>query len=422
MANGHTIPGGKAKGTPLAEAQLDDLQYWSKRIGESLDKGESRNAARDNALYLALNTEIQKRGRKQEPPAAKETAKPGPAAPASTASTPGTSLAKPRSTEIQLSGSSRDATDITKRLEYAAKHYHLVSPAPACSRLPEGCSVTMSSVLVDAENETYDVGGKKLGLGKTALQRIGNAAGVSWDAQQSGRLDDSSDPHYCNWKAVGSMRHLDGTEVQLLASKEMDLREGSAQIEALRQRYEEKYRKWEKDGKQGWAPKDPSAQIREMRLHIQAHAETKAQLRAIRAVGIRSSYTREELQKPFIVARLQWTGESDDPALRTMFAEKTADAFLGGVRSLYGHQPPALPTHLEPTRTAPPPVDRSRAPEYDDYEDMEPVEPQAAPQAPVPAEPPPAKPAPAPSPKDAIDAEYEEARAEDADKQEALKL
>lgn len=54
----------------------------------------------------------------------------------------------------------------------------------------------------------------------------------------------------------------------------MDLRDGSPQIEALYARA------------QG-GRKDPTNQIREMRLHIMAHAESKARLRAIRSIGVR---------------------------------------------------------------------------------------------------------------------------------------
>lgn len=115
---------------------------------------------------------------------------------------------------------------------------------------------------------------------------------------------------------------------------------------------------------------DPTAQVREMRLHIMAHAETKARLRAIRSgLGLRT-YTLKELQLPFVVARLAFTGQSDDPETKRMFAGAIATAFLGGRRSLYGGEGvarPAVRAMAAPAapRLAPPPVG-SVAPDDDD--------------------------------------------------------
>jgi hypothetical protein len=260
--------------------------------------------------------------------------------------------------QIQIQGTYSRPADIQSRLEQASAQAHLVTPASACTSVPEGCEVALSTVRVDVANETYDVGGGKRGLAKIALDRIGAAAGISWDPQQSGRLDDGRDPHYCAWQAVGTYRHFDGAEVRLVGTKEMDLRQGSAQVEALWERYQSARARWERGGRHGYEPKSPEAQIREMRLHIVGHAETKARLRAVRAIGIRTSYTPDELHKPFVVARLTFTGHTSDPELRAMFASKRADAMLGGTRALYGSGAPAQALPAAPRRvyTAAPPV------------------------------------------------------------------
>lgn len=228
-----------------------------------------------------------------------------------------------RQDETRITGAYHDAALVDQRLRAASARGHLVSPATVCGALPPGCAVALSVVQVDEAHETYDVGGGKLGLGKSALDRISAGAGISWDAHQSRRLDDGSDPHYCAWQAVGTYRRFDGTECQVIGNKEMDLRPGSPQVIALEERAKKKNR-------------SADQQVREMRMHIVGHAETKARLRAIRSLGIRSSYEPAELRKPFVVARLMWTGQSDDPELRRAFALKQADAMLGGVKALYG--------------------------------------------------------------------------------------
>jgi hypothetical protein len=240
----------------------------------------------------------------------------------------------------------RDLDVLNGLLESARAQYNLVSPTASCGALPEGCAIALTTVVVDADLRRGDVykvrgdesvagAGDRLGLTKTALDRIGAAAGVSWDGALSRRTDDASDPHYCAYKAVGSYLHFDGRECQIQGEKAMDLRDGSPQLLTIRQRAE---------GKR----KNPDAEIRELRQHILEHAETKARLRAIRALGIRTSYTREELAKAFVIARLMWSGETSDPELRRAFAILHAQTMLGGRRALYGVRERRLVAALDP--------------------------------------------------------------------------
>lgn len=278
-----------------------------------------------------------------------------------------------QSTALALTGSTRSASDLAQRLANIADQAHVIAPAMSAATLPEGCEVVTSAVLIDVAHETYKVGTVKegneyvetRGLGKVALEKIAGAAGISWDPSASGRLDDGSDPYYCAWRVVGNLRHFDGTEVTIEGSKEMDLREGSPQLQALFDRA--------KTGKS----KDPTAQIREMRLHIMAHAESKARLRAIRSIGLRPAYTATELKKPFVVARLVFSGRSADPETQRAFSMMTAQAMLGGRRALYGGErdsralpaPRAVQSLPAPQRLAPPPVGSVPMDDDDDLPD-----------------------------------------------------
>lgn len=292
-----------------------------------------------------------------------------------------------------LAGSYRDAKSAASRMMWAGAHpdlVHLVTPSTVIGALPEGFGVNLARVDVNVEHETYSVApggdddggrrGGKRGLSKSALERIARAAGVSWDVDRTRRLDDGSDPRYCLFLAVGRVRQLDGTEVDLQGTKEMDLRDGSPQIEALQARAKRK-------------GKDATTQIRELRLHILAHAESKAKLRAIRSLGIRSAYTPEELKKPFFVASLMFTGETNDPELRREFAMLKAKAALGGIRALYGCDSNPfqreLMTRTEaraalPTAVRPPPITNARALDEDDELELEPEPTMATPAAPAP--------------------------------------
>lgn len=290
-----------------------------------------------------------------------------------------TALAKRKEAEAKIVGTYHAAEAINARLGAAAKTMHLISPATSVTTLPEGCAVAISSVYVDVERDTYKTGGGKVGLSKAALDQIAGAAGVSWDPRESGRVDDGSDPHYCRYRVVGTVRDFGGSLLTRMGDKEMDLREGSQQLVGKSE-----------------------AQVREMRSFILAHAETKARLRAIRSLGIRTSYTPADLETtPFACAKLQWTGRTNDPALARVFAERTADAMLGGMAALYGPAPsaptaPALPP--PPVRPAVPALPRGNDADDIGDDDLydEPVDEAPAASAPAAkAAAPPAAPAPA---------------------------
>lgn len=272
---------------------------------------------------------------------------------------------RPQTPIERVQGTYRAAEDANDRMAWAMENAHLISPASSVGAMPEGVGLALTIVSVDPKNDTYSTDGGKLGLGKATLQKIAHAIGISWDPMRSGRIDDGSNPYYVRWKAVCTYRAFDGQQQTLCAEKELDLRDGSPAASELKPRA-----------------------LAQMRLHISAHAETKAQLRAIRSLGIKTSYTKEELKKPFVAARVLFTGQTDDPILKRAFAERTAAAFLGGNEMLYGTSPPAPPL----PSLAPPPVGTVPADPGDVAGFLAPVEQPPAPaptqQAEKPAAPP----------------------------------
>lgn len=262
---------------------------------------------------------------------------------------------KPADSKLaRVPGTWMQAHQANERLAYAEQNCNLISPATSIGALPEGCGLALSLVHVDVDKETYDVGFGKRALSKSALNRLGAALGISWHPHECVRIDDGSDPHYCHFSVGGHYRAFDGQVQGIGDNKEMDLRDGSAQCEEIILAAE----KYNNDPRNRNKPRrDPATQIRQLRIHIMSHAETKAKLRATRDIGVHSGYSADELQKPFVCARIMWTGKSDNPELSRMFAEKTADAFLAGTHTLYGGgQPSARTIGAGATSHAPPPV------------------------------------------------------------------
>lgn len=364
------IPFGRAKDEPITETDPANITWMINALQTKLDENPDKPyAAKDRAWIAAAKAELARRnggGGQQlaKAPAAQPTNIQRTSAPA------------------VLGASMNDPGAVTAHLTKLAESHHIVSPATTVDCLPPGCGVAVNYVLISSDDsktgpgEVYGITGGKLGLSGTSLAKIGAAAGVDWDASQSGRLDNGSDPHYCHFRAVGHVRNLDGSVRTLTGEVEIDARDGSPQIDEIKQKAAKRTE-----------PNDGSAQILELRKFLLRHAESKAKNRAIAGMGLKRSYTKAELAKPFAVCRLMWTGQTDNPELARMFAEKTADAMIGGMASLYGRPAPqpapaahALPAAPAPQRFdgsapafqghAPPPVLTTTAAANDDPNDL----------------------------------------------------
>lgn len=251
-------------------------------------------------------------------------------------------------------GAFADPLKITEALHAASTTHHIVSPATVIGSLPPGCEVFTSPVSIDPYGpEVYNLTGDrnnprdsdKVGLDRLALARIGAAAGVSWE--RSHRVDDRSHPHYCAWEAILLYKQFDGQLCRVPGNVEIDVRDGGAAYAKIRKSAE------------GWSkPNDGgAAQILELRTFLSRHCESKAMNKAIGNMGIRRSYWRGDLKKPFLAVRLAFTGKTDDPELKVLFATMIAQQHLGANSALYGGMPALPPAPPAPRLLqSPPPV------------------------------------------------------------------
>ncbi len=344
------IPFGRAKGEVITETDAANLRWVIDALQEKLDEDPNKQwADKDRAWIAAAKAELKRR----DGGGAQLARRPAPA--------PIARVAPPL-----LGASMNDPAAVSQHLTKLAADHHIVSPATTVDCLPPGCGVAVNYVLVNPSTdpkgpgEVYKVG-DKLGLSGTTLAKIGAAAGVDWDASQSGRLDNGSDPHYCHFRAVGHIRNLDGSVRTLTGEVEIDAREGSPQIDEIR--HKAATRKPKPGQKNEWKNDGGASQILELRKFLLRHAESKAKNRAIASMGLKRGYSEDELAKPFAVCRLMWTGQTDDAELRRVFAEKTADAMIGGMASAYG-KPLPQPAPAPHALPAPQRFDTSNAPQF----------------------------------------------------------
>lgn len=342
-----TIPQGKGR-PRVAVKDADDLlltQFLAWFDGAGGQPAKSKAAAD------AARAELEARRKPKPPPAQAAPSAQRQAARPAAATTAMTRAAQPAALAM-----AHDANAINERFAELRKTYHLVTPATHVDMLPEGFGVSVAFVVVSPNAEkggpgdVYSVGGGKVGLSAHVIQQVGVAAGVDWDSRLSGRLDNGSDPHYCHYRAVGWAKNYDGTPRQIMGEVEIDARDGSPLIDEIEEKAERRKQQYPNDKNHDGG----ASQTLELRKFLLRHAETKAQNRAIaRGLGIKRSYQPKELEKPFAVARLSFTGYSEDPELRREFAKMGAAAALSGTRALYGGAPPAaLPA--APVGHAPP--------------------------------------------------------------------
>jgi hypothetical protein len=173
-------------------------------------------------------------------------------------------------------------------------------------------------------------------LTKVGLGKLARALGVSWHPLYTRRIDDGAEPRYCHFQACGVFRQLDGTDGMVVASREMDLRDGADHGIDIE--------------------KNPG-ELGQARKFILSHCESRAKNRVIREIaGIRGGYSLEEMSKPFVVTALVFTGRTDDPDLRREVVREMAKRAVGSSAALFGPtaSPMMLDAPIAPTVSAPP--------------------------------------------------------------------
>ncbi len=219
---------------------------------------------------------------------------------------------------------------------------HLVAPATdRFTRPAPMMSPQVTRLLVDANpdaGEVFKMGGKMVGgnwtefytLSKTVLERLAMAAGVIWDPVHTKAI--LMDRDFLVYQAVGWVRMPDGSLTRIIGTKEIDLQLVEAESRLLQTRDLLKNvalaptgKKWSALSRQeqgvildqaksiGYEDLSPEqrrqidmavrAEVIEYRKHRFARAETGAKNRAIRSLGLKSTYTAAELRLPMVVVR-----------------------------------------------------------------------------------------------------------------------
>lgn len=215
-------------------------------------------------------------------------------------------------------------------------------------------SVEVLTISTDPDDgEIFKIGTKKVGdrwqplyaLTKPSLDRITHALGISWIPRETKRTDDRRDPNIVEFTAVGVYKKPDGSVETIMGTKEIDL---TAEEEEMRIANEEKAMNgnlWINKKKMEYGtPECDRAidfQVRKAintkRKFKMAMAESGAKNRAVRSMGLKSKYLLHDLQKPFIVPRVNFDPSAlmNDPQAKKMLLDNA----MSSAKQLYGDTP-----------------------------------------------------------------------------------
>lgn len=180
----------------------------------------------------------------------------------------------------------------------------------------------------------------KYAVTKRGLQKLAMCAGVMWDYANTHRTDDRRDPNYVSFQAVGGVKTATG-EIWFKADYDLDFEVILDELEELYRGKAEYYEKddtkegqwWHKfseDQKEGWIQKCIRRDLLQKRKHKLKLCETGAMNRVIRALlNMKATYSRDELKKPFVVARITVQPDWSDPKVREEMNRESLKSILG---------------------------------------------------------------------------------------------
>lgn len=257
--------------------------------------------------------------------------------------------ALPKKTHIRsledILGPSRDVAEINARLTWAAEHCNLIAPASSIVHVPDFHAVSFTLARIGERDYYCPDRQARYTFNNRGVTIIAGEANISWHPAFTHRVDDGHNSRYCEFLATAVFLNFDSTVRTVPATKSSDLSDGSAEVEQIFIEAETKQK--------------AEARLRNKRNFIREHVDSGAKVRAMKACQVKDYYSREEISRPFVVAKLVRTGQSDDPELQRRYALMQAEVALKAGSALFGSE-----VDLSTVRTAglTPPLAPSSAP------------------------------------------------------------
>lgn len=241
------------------------------------------------------------------------------------------------------------------RLQALEQVANIVTPVCQMDNIPPMHAISLRAVKIEVQHDVYHSSRfcqkDERALGGRGLQKIINAAGANILYRR--RLDDRSEPFYCEIEVCLAVRDYDGVMRTVTKAKELDFRDGCPDVMVP-----EKDSRGQRTGKMVMME---GASLSDKRRHIQSLAETEALYRCTRSLfNLRQKFTTEELKKPFIVPKLVVHYDLSDPEQKKAAIEQAARSELLAFGQHFVPQPSPLPQETRVLETVEAPSPKRR--------------------------------------------------------------
>ena len=247
-----------------------------------------------------------------------------------------------------------DPIKILKQYEDAG--CNLLTPYISLDGLTERHKATIETLKLSPDINDGDVYKDKNGPNfiptKHALDKLGLLANIFWPPLIGlQRLDDGKNQDYVAYQAYGALKKADGEWAPCTAGYDIDL---VTKAENLTYAYKAKGVKDKKTGVklQEYIDYCVGRDIRAIREFKAERCESGAKNRVIRALlGLKAAYSKVQLSKPFVVIRINYVLDLDDPKVQRYLLEKSTGAQFNvfGPRSNIIPFPPQIEQHSAET-------------------------------------------------------------------------
>lgn len=239
-------------------------------------------------------------------------------------------------------------TNINKQLEDAKTRGAHVLGTLVLQQIPPKHRPTISKVEIDPNLKAkmvYPQKGGGLSLSALSFQRLADAIGIHWQPGSCGRIDAGHDPNLIHYRMVGKVKALDGTWRPIMGDKEIRL---ETVIQEMTDNYLDKAALYLNDPKDGpafrkaigadersrvedapvqrWIREKVRVDALQIKKHMLARAQTGAMARAVKSLGIRETYTADELKQPFYIPKLVPELDMTDPEDRDFVRRQAVGA------------------------------------------------------------------------------------------------
>jgi hypothetical protein len=179
--------------------------------------------------------------------------------------------------------------------------------------------------------------GQKYAVTRQGLSKLAVAAAIIWSANDTRRTDNRSSRDYVSFQAVGGLKKPDGTYAFMKAEYDLDMLVVEEELVAIHAAAAKKYNK-EGRAAADYIESSVKRDLIQKRKNKLKLCESGAKDRVIRELlGIRATYTLEQIQKPFVILRIIVRPDySDKDVKQAMLA-----AAVASMHGIYGAAPPA---------------------------------------------------------------------------------